>query len=122
MPIVKHLSTYDRGFWLRYHKISEAHAIQAEEYLRFAKSEPLKSQEYKLKAKEEYFRAARAKEKAIWGLTENAERTIGITVISAVSLFLKANENILAEMVISENLSIMPEFAKKQIKELFDKL
>lgn len=97
--------------WIHWHRQSEVLATEAGLAARFGND---------TYAEELYLRAADSEQMAITELNENQPRTLGITAISAVSLYYKGRDYRQAE-----NLALslikrkeMPEFARKSLREI----
>jgi hypothetical protein len=104
--------------WLRHHTESEGYASQAEEFRRLNKSDQaaqLSAQLYRLAAEEEV--------KALDNLDRSKTRTIGITAISAASLYFKAQEFWQARKFAYKWLAtdLLPAFAVEEL-EIYCKL
>ena len=97
--------------WLQFHAESEARAIEAKIALA-AKDES--------RAADLYRRAAELEQKALGLLESNKTRTRGITAVSAVALWYKANEYTAAECLAYGLLADggMPDFARDQLRNL----
>lgn len=97
--------------WITYHSQSEEYAIQAESALKKAD---------KSGAEALYRLAAEAEEKALSALDASKTRTIGITAVSATSLWFKANEFQLAERLACNWIAsgTLPEFAIEQLQNI----
>jgi len=101
--------------WSQYHSVSEQHATEAE--LAAHRGEP--SQAIAL-----YGMAAKAESQAIHFLHARQKRTLGITVVSAASLWYKAHEEAMAKQVADHWLAsgALPEFAIRQLQALVQAL
>lgn len=97
--------------WAMNHKESSKYAILAETALR---------ENHLQKASELYRLAAEHEVKALTFLDSNKLRTLGITVVSAVSLYYKANEFEKAEHLSYQYLSNknLPAFAAEQLRDI----
>jgi len=97
--------------WLVHHTRSEGYASQAEELCRQHKGE---------QAAELYRLAAEAEVNALENLDPSKTRTIGITAVSAVSLYFKAQEFLLARKIAHKWLAtdLLPLFAIEELEEL----
>ena len=94
-----------------HHTESERYAGQAEVALREGNTD---------RAVELYALAAKAEELALTDLDKSKRRTLGITAVSAASLWLKARESKQAESVAHQWLGsgLLPPFAKDQLQSL----
>lgn len=101
--------------WLEHHKASERLASQAQEAIGEGKQQ---------KAMELYARAADAEHAALAALDMSKTRTLGISAVSAVSLYFKAAEFKRAEKVASQWLAYasLPAFAADQIRNLLQSI
>lgn len=99
--------------WIAHHRVSEDLASQAQIAL---------SDGYQQEAQALYGRAAHAENRALADLDLSKTRTLGISAVSAVSLYCKAAEFKLAEEVANQWLEFdsLPEFAKKQLRDLLE--
>lgn len=97
--------------WLVHHTRSEGYASQAEELHRQHKSD---------QAAELYRLAAEAEVYALENLESIKTRTIGITAVSAASLYFKAQEFLLARRIAHKWLAtdLLPPFAIEELEEL----
>lgn len=97
--------------WLEHHTRSEEYTSQAEECHR---------QHEDNQSAALYRLAAEAEIKALEDLAPNKTRTIGITAVSAVSLYYKAQEFLLAKRLAHKWLSteLLPPFAIEELEEL----
>ncbi|NER84435.1 MAG: hypothetical protein F6K42_33895 [Leptolyngbya sp. SIO1D8] len=97
--------------WLVHHTQSEGYASQAEKLSRRHEKE---------RAAELYCLAAEAEVNALEGLNPSKTRTIGITAISAASLYFKAQEFLLARKIAHRWLAtyLLPAFAIEELEEL----
>ncbi len=97
--------------WLVHHTRSEEYAKQAEELLR---------QEQPSRAVEYYRIAADAELLALESLDSRKVRTLGITIVSAASLYYKAQEYNQAKLLAHKWLATgnLPSFAVDQLEEL----
>lgn len=97
--------------WLAHHTQSEGYASQAEELSRQQKSD---------QAVELYRLAAAAEVKALENLDPSKIRTIGITAISAVSLYFKAQDFFQAKKIAHKCLAtdLLPPFAIEELEDL----
>jgi hypothetical protein len=97
--------------WLVHHSRSEEYASQAENFYR----------QQELNRSTEFYRlAAEAEVKALQALDPSKSRTIGITVVSAASLYFKAREFLQAKRIAYEYLAtdLLPPFAVEELEEL----
>jgi hypothetical protein len=100
--------------WLKFHTKSEEYASQAE----------MLYQRHKLIAGAELYRlAAGAEVEALNSLDRSKTRTLGITVVSAASLYFKVQDfdkakEIACEWLESKNSEHLPTFAIKELKHL----
>lgn len=96
--------------WLVHHTRSEGYASQAEELYRQHKDD---------RAAELYRLAAEAEVNALENLDPNKTRTIGITAVSAASLYFKAQEFLLARKTAHKWLAtdLLPPFAIEELEE-----
>ena len=101
--------------WIEHHKVSENHAAQAQTALRQGQ------REIALKL---YAHAAEAEEKAIAELDQSKRRTIGISSVSAVSLYYKAGLFSRAEKVAYRWLGFetLPDFSKDQLRNMLQSI
>jgi hypothetical protein len=97
--------------WLVHHTRSEEYASQAEQFFR---------QREINRAGELYRLAAEAEVHALNNLDESKTRTIGITAVSAVSLYYKAQEFSLAKRIAHKWLAteFLPPFAIDELEDL----
>ncbi|AFY50734.1 hypothetical protein Nos7524_5009 [Nostoc sp. PCC 7524] len=97
--------------WLVHHTRSEEYASQAEQMYR---------QQDLIRAAELYRLAAEAEVNALENLTPDKKRTIGITAVSAASLYYKAQEFLQAKRVAHKWLAteVLPSFAVEELEEL----
>lgn len=102
--------------WLKHHTRSEEYMIQAEEFAR---------QQDRESAAKFYRLAAQAEESAIADLDPKKKRTLGITVVSAASLYYKAGEFALAKQISHHWLAeywlvaeLLPAFAIEELEEI----
>ncbi|NJL40688.1 MAG: hypothetical protein HC899_31065 [Leptolyngbyaceae cyanobacterium SM1_4_3] len=97
--------------WLVHHTRSEEYASQAEEFYR--QRETNRSAEF-------YRLAAEAETNALENLASNKTRTIGITAVSAASLYYKAQEFSQAKRIAHKWLSteLLPPFAIEELEEI----
>lgn len=97
--------------WIEHHKISEDLAAQAQTALSDGRKED---------ALALYARAALAEAKALANLDTSKTRTLGISAVSAASLYYKATELDNAEEVAVRwlNFESLPAFAKDQLRSL----
>ena len=97
--------------WSDFHTKSELLASEAEAALKCGELE---------KAEQLYAKAAEAEVEALRHLDGTKKRTLGITTVSAVALWYKAKQFVLAEQIAYQGLSEgkLPDFAIMQIKEL----
>jgi len=101
--------------WASHHSQSEEFASQAETALRTGDS-GLARRLYRL--------AAEAEERALHELDRSKTRTLGITAVSASSLWFKAKELKQAEQIAHSWLASthLPDFATAQLQELLQTL
>ena len=101
--------------WLEYHKKSEELAAEAGVA---ARADDLK------RARDLYEQAAQYEEKALTDLEPDKTRTIGITVVSAVSLFYKAAQYKKAELLAHKWLAVStsPSFSVEQLRGLLQSI
>ena len=97
--------------WLEHHKTSECYAQLADDAAHQQNSQ---------QAQILYAQAAQAEHLALTDLDPSKTKTLGITVISAVALSLKANELRQAEQTAHQWLAtdLLPTFAIKALREL----
>lgn len=97
--------------WLVHHTRSEGYASQAEELLRRHESD---------QAAELYCLAAEAEANALNNLDPGKARTLGITAVSAVSLYFKAQEFLQARKLAHKWLAtdFLPLFAIEELEDL----
>lgn len=97
--------------WLIHHTRSEEYASQAEELYR---------QQEVNHAAEFYSLAAEAEVNALENLALNKTRTIGITAVSATSLYYKAHKFLLAKQVAHKWLAteLLPPFAIEELEDI----
>jgi hypothetical protein len=97
--------------WLVHHTRSEGYASQAEELRRRHESD---------RAAELYRLAAEAEANALNNLDPSKTRTIGITAVSAVSLYFKAQEFLQARKLAHKWLAtdLLPLFAVEELEDL----
>ena len=97
--------------WIEHHKVSENLASQAQAALNERRRE---------EAQLLYAQAARAEDKALAELDKSKARTLGITAVSAVSLYYKATEFERAIEVALQWLKYdsLPAFADEQLRNL----
>jgi hypothetical protein len=97
--------------WLAHHTRSEEYASQAED---------LSRQQETNRAAELYRLAAEAETNALENLAPNKTRTIGITAVSAASLYYKAHEFSQAKQIAHKWLStdLLPPFAIEEMEEI----
>ena len=97
--------------WIKHHKVSENLASQAQAALNERRRE---------EAQQLYAQAARAEDKALAELDKSKARTLGITAVSAVSLYYKATEFERAIEVALQWLKYdsLPAFADEQLRNL----
>lgn len=94
--------------WTHYHTVSEQYASQAEAFCK----------QQNLDCAVRYYRlAADAELKALQSLDPHKTRTLGVTVVSVVSLYKKAQEFALAEQIARQWLEseLLPSFAVKEL-------
>jgi hypothetical protein len=101
--------------WLEYHRESERLAAEAETATRRGDTD---------QARELYKEAAEAEELALQDLEPSKSRTLGISAVSAVSLYFKAStlaaaESVAYRLLTSEHL---PEFAADQLRGLLQSI
>jgi hypothetical protein len=101
--------------WALHHEESERYAGLAEEAMR---------QQDVRRAVELYRLAAQGETQALESLEPDKVRTIGITAVSAVSLWFKARELRQAERIAYQWLTtdLLPDFAIYQLRELLQKI
>ena len=94
-----------------HHTRSEGYASQAEELYRQHKNG---------RAAELYHLAAEAEVNALENLDPNKTRTIGITAVSAASLYFKAQQFLMARKIAHKWLAtgLLPPFAIEQLEEI----
>ena len=96
--------------WLKHHREAEQLASEAELCWREGRQEA---------ARQLYLRAANAESQAITALDHSKTRTLGISAVSAASLYYKAREYSRAEEVAARSLpDQIPVFAKDQLRAL----
>ena len=97
--------------WIEHHEVSERLASQAQAAWREGRQE---------EAPDLYARAAEAEEKALADLDTSKTRTVGISAVSAVSLYYKAARFASAETLAVRWLGFdsLPAFAKEQLRNL----
>lgn len=97
--------------WATLHQVSEEHAAQAEFYLKTGSL---------VQAREQYAHAAHAEGLAIQALDPNKQRTLGITTVSAASLWYKAGELERAQQMAHAGLAqnTLPGFAVAELQTL----
>lgn len=97
--------------WAKYHSESEELASQAEAALKHGKLE---------EAERFYNLAAEAEAHALSVLDHTKKRTLGITAVSAVSLYFKGKDFRKAEQIAYENLATnkLPSFAAEQLQTI----
>ena len=101
--------------WLDFHRQSERLASEAEIASRQQDPE---------QARNLYFTAAQAEEKALHEVAIDKPRTYGITAVSAVSLYFKASEWLMARTLAHRCLGSerLPAFAHPQLDDLLDSI
>ena len=101
--------------WIEHHQVSERLALQAQAALRNGQRE---------QAQELYAHAADAEQHAIRDLNPKKTRTLGISSVSAVSLYYKAAMFARAEHVACRWLRVesLPTFAKDQLRYLLQSI
>ena len=101
--------------WAKYHSESEELASQAEAALKHGKLE---------EAKRFYNLAAEAEARALSVLDHTKKRTLGITAVSAASLYLKGKDFRKAEQIAYENLATnkLPSFAAEQLQAILQSI
>lgn len=101
--------------WLDHHKVSEARAAEAEVALRDGN---------RRRAEELYREAADAEKTALADLDATKSRTIGVSAVSAVSLYYKATQYEQAEEVAVQWLAsrALPPFAAEQLRSLLQSI
>jgi hypothetical protein len=101
--------------WLEHHTLSENHASRAYECLR---------QQEDNRAVEFYRLAADEELEALKTLGHEKTRTLGITAVSAVSLYYKAKEFAIAKRTAHQYLALdfLPPFAIQELEELLQTL
>ena len=102
-------------FWLEHHKVSERLAAQAQDASREGRRH---------ETPDLYTRAAEAEEKALAALDTSKTRTLGISAVSAASLYYKADRLERAEGVAVRWLAFdpLPAFAKEQLRGLLQSI
>lgn len=97
--------------WIEHHRISEAHASNAEGCLRLGDREG---------AQKLYALAAEAEEQALGDLDLAKARTYGITAVSAASLYFKADQLDSAESIAMASMAFdqLPAFARRQLQHI----
>lgn len=97
--------------WLAHHTLSEEYAAKAEEYFNRQDAE---------RAIECYQLAAEAEVKALESVAVAKRRTLGITAVSAASLYYKAQDFPQAKKVAYKWLAteLLPPFSVKALEEL----
>jgi hypothetical protein len=97
--------------WLVYHTRSEEYASEAEKFYR---------QRENVRAAELYRLAAEAENHALDNLDPGKTRTLGITAVSVVSLYYKAQEFALAKRIAHKWLAteLLPPFAIDELEDL----
>lgn len=97
--------------WKEYHSMSEQHAADAEVSFREGNAD---------RALALYEKAAESELKALQALEPDKNRTLGITLVSAVSLFYKAQRYQRAEALACQYLSSsqLPPFATSEVRTL----
>lgn len=97
--------------WLKHHTLSEEYASKAEKFYR---------QQESIDAVRFYCLAAEEEVKALENLDTSKTRTIGITVVSAASLYYKAQEFLQAKRISHKWLAtdFLPPFAIDGLEEL----
>jgi hypothetical protein len=97
--------------WLKHHTQSEEYASKAENFHR---------QQESIEAARFYCLAANEEVKALENLDPSKTRTIGITVVSAASLYYKAQEFLQAKRISHKWLAtdLLPPFAIDELEEL----
>jgi len=101
--------------WAKYHSESEELASQAEAALKHGKLE---------EAERFYNLAAEAEARALSVLDHTKKRTLGITAVSAASLYLKGKDFRKAEQIAYENLATnkLPSFAAEQLQTILQSI
>jgi hypothetical protein len=101
--------------WLSWHEVSEQAASDAHAALRAGDQNH---------AVQSFRKAAEAEIKALDDLDHSKARTLGITVVSAVSLWYKAGEFLQAEQLAMKFLSsgLLPQFATSQVRQLIQSI
>jgi hypothetical protein len=101
--------------WLVHHTRSEEYVSQADEFYR---------QQDANRAAEFYRLAAESETNALKDLAPNKIRTIGITAVSAVSLYYKAQEFLQAKQIAYKWLSedFLPPFAIEELEEILQSI
>ena len=97
--------------WLEHHTLSEKYASQAEELFRHQQID---------RATELYCLAAETETKALEDLDPSKTRTLGITAVSATSLYCKAREFQQAKRIAYKWLAteFLPSFAVNELEGL----
>ncbi len=101
--------------WIEHHEVSEGLASQAQTAQREGRRED---------ALALYARAADAEDKALADLDASKTRTLGISAVSAVSLYYKAASFARAEKVATRCLALdsLPAFAREQLRVLLQSI
>ena len=101
--------------WKQFHSLSEDLAAAAETAMRKGDISA---------ARDLYRQAADAESEAFETLSENQDRTLGITAVSAVALRYKAHEFDSAEQSAHRYLALptLPNFARIQLRELLERI
>ena len=101
--------------WLEHHRQSEQYASDAEVAIRQGECN---------RAQDLYAKAAHAEEQALQKLDPAKSRTYGISTVSAVSLYFKANQRRTAEALACRYLAseYLPDFAGDQLRDLLQSI
>ena len=97
--------------WLTHHTLSEDYVAQAEEGVR---------ENDTVRATERYLLAAETEVKALESLEPSKQRTLGITAVSAASLYYKAQDFIQAKKVAYKWLvtELLPPFSVAALEDM----
>ena len=97
--------------WAALHRQSEESALQAEQALKAGNLDS---------AKQNYAKAAEFEQQALGCIDPTKARTVGITAVSAVSLWYKAAEFVKAEQLAYSSLAkdSIPDFARTELRNL----
>src|SRR3954447_23884326 len=101
--------------WLSWHEVTERAASDAHTALRAGDQS---------QAVQSFREAAEAETKALDDLDHAKARTLGISVVSAVSLWYKGGELLIAEQLAMKFLSsgLLPTFAASQVRQLIQSI